>query len=156
MAAGRRSFATMVFGIVSAAAHPAYSADDYVVAGKLALRATTARSLTFEWTITGDANRNAAVAVSYRKKGEANWLAGPAMVRLSNEPASEFRQKESPGSSGKIGRFFGGIPNLETDTEYECRFLMYDPDGAFGDVSAATDAKTAKTFPEKTFQEKSF
>jgi hypothetical protein len=35
-------------------------------------------NLGFEWFIQGDENRNAAVTVSYRKKGESVWKVGSA------------------------------------------------------------------------------
>ena len=41
-----------------------------VTAGEFVIDPPTLINLGFEWMIQGDDNRNAAVAVSYRKKGE--------------------------------------------------------------------------------------
>src|SRR6188508_1930880 len=44
-----------------------------VVPGEFVIEPATLINLGFEWFIQGDDNRNAAVAVSYRKKGDAPW-----------------------------------------------------------------------------------
>src|SRR5499426_2950293 len=46
-------------------------------------------SLGFEWRIDGDDNRNATVAVSYRKKGESAWKEGLPLLRIGNERINE-------------------------------------------------------------------
>jgi hypothetical protein len=45
-------------------------AQTATVAGEFSVEPPTLLSLGFDWTITGDDNRNAAVDVSYRKRGE--------------------------------------------------------------------------------------
>src|ERR1700733_2258355 len=45
----------------------------------------TLRALGFEWRITGDDNRNASVAVSYRKKGDPSWRKALPLFRLQRE-----------------------------------------------------------------------
>ena len=42
-------------------------------------------NLGFEWLIDGDDNRNAQVAVSYRKQGEAEWKQALPLLRLQGE-----------------------------------------------------------------------
>ena len=49
-----------------------------VWAGELLIEPPTLINLGFEWLIEGDDNRNAAVAVSYRKTGETRLEAGAA------------------------------------------------------------------------------
>jgi len=44
-----------------------------VTPGEFIVDPPTLINLGFEWQIKGDDNRNAAVAVSYRKKGETQW-----------------------------------------------------------------------------------
>ena len=44
----------------------------------------TLLSLGFEWHIAGDDNRNAAVAVTYRKKGESQWRGSTAKTRVKS------------------------------------------------------------------------
>ena len=38
-----------------------------------------------KWKIDGDDNRNASVAVSYRRKGEQAWKEGLPLLRIGNE-----------------------------------------------------------------------
>ena len=61
---------------------PALFAADRTVAGQFITEPPTLISLGFEWEIDGDDNRNAAVAVSYRKKGEPVWKQGLPLLRL--------------------------------------------------------------------------
>src|SRR4030095_8512608 len=49
----------------------------------------TLLSLGFEGRIDVDDNRNAAVAVSYRKKGEQAWKEGLPLLRIGNERINE-------------------------------------------------------------------
>ena len=78
--------------------------------------------------IQGDDNRNAAVAVSYRKKGESQWRQGMPLLRLQNEEIYQGDRLDvvSPNM------FAGSILDLEPDTEYEARFVLTDPDGVQG------------------------
>src|SRR5579863_6350382 len=56
-----------------------------VTAGEFIVDPPTLINLGFEWMIQGDDNRNAKVEVSYRKKGEAKWIAALPLLRLQNE-----------------------------------------------------------------------
>src|SRR5262249_57003468 len=40
--------------------------------------------------------------------------------------------------------FSGSILNLDPDTEYECRFVMTDPDGIRGEMTKTVTARTRK------------
>src|SRR5437773_1278699 len=94
-------------------------------------------SLGFEWRIDGDDNRNAAAAVSYRKKGEQSWKDGLPLLRIGNERVSEnsFNYLTPNG-------FAGSIFDLDADTEYECRFVMSDPDGIEGKTENMVTVRT--------------
>jgi hypothetical protein len=50
-------------------------ARDGVVAGDLIVERPTLICLGFEWRISGDENRNASVAVQYRRQGDSDWRA---------------------------------------------------------------------------------
>jgi hypothetical protein len=106
---------------------PANNANK-VKPGQFVVGDPTLICLGFEWSIDGDDNRNAAVAVQYRKKGTASWKEGMPLLRLQNEVAggSLSRPYVVPNM------FAGSILDLEPDTEYECRFQMSDPDGVDG------------------------
>src|SRR5215472_5785944 len=65
---------------------PAESQDrSGVTAGEFVVEPSTLIALGFEWYIDGDANRNASVAVSYRKKGTTEWKQGLPLFRLNGE-----------------------------------------------------------------------
>ena len=87
----------------------------------------TLLSLGFEWRIDGDDNRNATVSVFYHKKGEQTWKVGLPLLRIGNERINENAlQYITPNG------FAGSIFDLEPATDYECRFVMNDPDGIEG------------------------
>lgn len=47
-------------------------AENSTTAGRFVVEHPTLLSLGFEWAISGDSNRNAAVSVQFRKSGETN------------------------------------------------------------------------------------
>ncbi len=56
-----------------------------VTAGELIVEPPTLISLGFEWHIEGDADRDAAVAVAYRRAGEREWRDSLPLLRVQNE-----------------------------------------------------------------------
>jgi hypothetical protein len=97
----------------------------------------TLASLGFEWEIEGDDNRNASVAVSYRKKGEQAWRQGLPLFRLQRE-----RIDRGPLQFTTPNMFAGSIFDLEPDTEYEGRFVLSDPDGVEGKAEQIVAVRT--------------
>ena len=94
-------------------------------------------SLGFEWRIDGDDNRNATVAVSYRRKGEPAWKEGLPLLRIGNERINENAlQYMTPNG------FAGSIFELDPDTLYEARFAMADPDGISGKAETIVSVRT--------------
>ncbi|MCB0687805.1 MAG: hypothetical protein KDC53_14820 [Saprospiraceae bacterium] len=103
---------------------------DKVWAGDFVCEPATLQCAGFEWEIHGDANRDAQVAVSYRKLGVAQWTPAQPLLRIGGEKIYGHGQRwiyETPPM------FAGSIFNLEEDTDYECRFIMSDPDGVLGE-----------------------
>jgi hypothetical protein len=84
----------------------------------------------FQWKIEGDANRNASVAVTFRKKGEIPWQAGLPLLRIGGE---KIYGHEQPWVYTTPEMFAGSIFNLSPATDYECRLQLSDPDGIEGD-----------------------
>ena len=122
--------------IFAAAAHAA----DKTVAREFYAEPPTLISLGFEWQIDGDDNHNASVAVSYRKKGDSSWKTGLPMLRLDHERINENAlQYVTPNM------FAGSVFDLEPATEYECRFVLADPDGVDG---KAENTVIVRTRPE--------
>jgi len=103
------------------------AAADRVRAGEFIVEPATLISLGFEWQIDGDDNRNAEVALFYRKTGESAWRQGLPLFRLQREQIN----------AGVIAyttpnMFAGSLFDLEAGSEYECRFVLSDPDGVDG------------------------
>src|SRR5579862_8450544 len=90
---------------------------DKVTSKQFLAERPTLIALGFEWKIDGDDNHNAAVAVSYRKKGESAWKPGLPLLRLDHE-----RINENAFQYFTPNMFAGSIFDLEPGTEYECRF----------------------------------
>src|SRR5688572_12978133 len=86
----------------------------------------------FEWTIAGDANRNARVSVEFRAVGETAWRTALPLVRIGGE--NIYRRRENLDYVVPDG-FAGSILGLLPGTEYECRFLLTDPDGVTGQTT---------------------
>src|SRR5690242_1544892 len=103
---------------------PARAANG-VTPGPFVIEPATLICLGFEWDITGDANRNATVEVSYRVAGQGAWSEGMPLLRIGGE-----RIMRAPYTVPD--RFAGSIIDLRPDTEYEVRLTMKDPDGVAG------------------------
>lgn len=108
-------------------------------AGQFVVEHPTLLNLGFEWPITGDANRNAAVAVQFRATGETEWRPALPLVRVGGERV--FRTREHLDYTVPDG-FAGSILNLRPGTEYECRFTMTDADGLQGQAEHTVKVRT--------------
>jgi len=126
----------------------AASGPNSTVSGEFWVQPPTLTSLGFDWSISGDDNRNARVDVSYRKKGEREWRNALPLFRLHHEVVGTPIDPEAPGPAEMeyVSPFYYVVPNmfsgsimdLEPGVEYECRFVLSDPDGVKG-----ADIKTA-------------
>ncbi len=115
--------------------------------GKFTVDPPTLVSLGFEWRMNGDDNRNAHVDVTYRKKGEQQWEKALPLLRLDHElvGGGEARNGRSPAFNYVAPNMFAGsILNLVADTEYECRFVLSDPDGIKGRAVETVSVRTRK------------
>jgi hypothetical protein len=109
-----------------------------VVPGEFVIEPATLINLGFEWFIQGDDNRNAAVAVSYRKKGDSQWKNALPLLRLQ----SERIYGESRIDYVSPNMFAGSILDLEPDTSYEAQFVVSDPDGVTGPARKVVVVRT--------------
>ncbi len=107
--------------------------------GTLHVERPTLINLGFEWPIRGDANRNATIAVQFRKVGESNWREALPLVRIGGE--NVYRRREHLDYTVPDG-FAGSILNLEPGTEYECRLEASDPDGVAGEAKQTVRVTT--------------
>lgn len=120
--------------------------------GAFVIEPPTLISLGFEWYIEGDENRDAAVDVKYRRKGEDSWRKALPLLRVQNEE-SIARLFSNSIDYIAPNLFAGSIFDLEPDTEYECVFEMSDPDGVEGDHEIIVTVKTrSEPEPCKTGQ----
>jgi len=85
----------------------------------------------FEWAIDGDANRNSAVDVRFRKVGTSAWRPALPLLRIGGERV--YRDQYKMSYTVPDG-FAGSILNLEPGTSYECEFTLRDPDGVSGNA----------------------
>src|SRR5262245_30853632 len=120
-------------------AAPGPDAANETQAGRLIVERPTLMNLGFEWPIRGDANRNAAVGVRFRKVGDTSWREALPLLRLGGE--NVYRRREHLDYTVPDG-FAGSIFNLQPGTEYECRFRLADPDGTSGQTEHTVRAKT--------------
>ena len=126
--------------LVAGSAH----AQNSTRAGRFTVEHPTLHNLGFEWSISGDANRNASVAVEFRRAGEGQWRPALPLLRVGGERI--FRTREHLDYTVPDG-FAGSILNVEPGTEYECRFVLSDPDGATGETTQ-TVRVTTRTEPQ--------
>lgn len=114
-------------------------AQNATVANQFTVEHPTLLNLGFEWSIEGDANRNAEVVVQFRAVGESTWRSALPLVRIGGERI--YRNREHLDYVVPDG-FAGSILNLQPGTEYECRFQMSDPDGVTGEPNQRFVVKT--------------
>ena len=115
------------------------------VPGEFIIDPPTLVSLGFAWNISGDDNRNARVDVTYRKKGEQQWRQGLPLLRLQREQVFGGAPREGGKhyySFVAPNMFAGSLLNLEPGTEYECHFVLSDPDGIKGKAQKTVIART--------------
>lgn len=127
----------VVFVVPSGAQREASSSTG-VTAGELVIEPATLINLGFEWFIQGDANRNAVVAVSYRKAGERDWRQALPLLRIGGERI----YAESRVDVVLPPMFAGSVLDLEPDTGYDVRLALSDPDGVHGDPQRVVTVRT--------------
>jgi hypothetical protein len=153
----------MAYGVLLAIAGgfglPAARAQAGITSGEFWAEPPTLISLGFEWSVSGDDNRNAKVEVTYRKKGEQRWHNAMALLRLHHEISGEGAMPAAANVNPGMGNpqpvqaftyvapnmFSGSILNLDPDTEYEAKFVLSDPDGVTGEKVKTV---TVRTRPE--------
>jgi len=114
-------------------------AKNAVSAGELIVEPPTLICLGFEWEISGDDNRNAAVELSYRRVGEQSWRQALPLLRIGGE-----RTFDEAVNLDYVAphTFAGSIFDLDPDTGYECRLVMSDPDGVKGEAARVVKVRT--------------
>lgn len=136
----------LIFSAGTAFARPPWEGNA-VRPFKFVVEPPTLIALGFEWYVEGDNNHNATVDVWYRKVGERFWKKALPLLRIKNEESiSSFLAHEISYVTPNL--FAGSILDLEPDTEYECKFIMRDPDGVFGGKRQAEEKVKVRTRAE--------
>src|SRR3954464_11171807 len=95
-------------------------------------------NLGFEWFVDGDDNRDASIAVSYRRDSETRWTDALPLFRLQGERIAQGRQIDVTSPN----MFAGSVLDLEPDTPYEVRLQASDPDGVSGERTKVVRVRT--------------
>src|SRR4051794_5346561 len=140
-----RSIATALFCLLTLSipkVSSAQSPGSVAQPGAVAIEPPTTGAVGVEWRIHGDDNRNASVAVAWRRTGETAWRDGLPLLRLQGEAVQQGASFHYVAANMVAGSVFG----LEPDTSYDFRLRMTDPDAPAG--SAAVERTvTARTRP---------
>ncbi|MEO6298636.1 MAG: hypothetical protein ABIO62_03270 [Paracoccaceae bacterium] len=137
-------------GLAITSASPAAAAPpqdgNAVRTGELIVEPATLTALGFEWSITGDADRDAAARVQYRAKGAPQWRDALPLLRLGGEEV-----KQPPSFNIVVPPMFAGsILDLQPHTAYEVRLTLSDPDGVRGTAVRTVEVTTrAEPMPAK-------
>ena len=91
--------------------------------GPLLVEPPTPQALAFRWTIGGDDNGNASVAVRYRLAGSETWRKGLGLMRVGLESRQPKRRIRPDVVMA------GSLVGLRADSRYEVRLELTDPDG---------------------------
>ncbi|MDB5739454.1 MAG: hypothetical protein JWP16_494 [Alphaproteobacteria bacterium] len=133
--------------VLAALASPALAqSGNGVISGDFITERPTLQSLGFEWKISGDANRNSSVAVTWRRKGEAAWHQGLPLFRMGGEYIAGPKPQFGPNYYRYTvpPAFAGSVLSLQPDTEYEVHFVLSDPDGVTGPSVQDATVRTRK------------
>jgi hypothetical protein len=124
--------------LLFAAAGSAAWAENRTTTGSLVIDPPTLIALGFAWNIDGDDNRNAHVAVAYRKKGTEKWPPALDLMRIQNE------QIWTRGATDLTApnMFAGSIFDLAEATDYEVKLSLQDPDGVSGEAEKTLTVRT--------------
>lgn len=113
-------------------------AQNKVQGGKFIIEPPTLENLGFEWYIDGDDNRNATVKVEYRIAESGNeWEKGMPLLRIGGEHIGRAGINYTTPHM-----FAGSILDVNSNTKYEARFTLEDPDGVEGEAVKVVSVST--------------
>jgi hypothetical protein len=140
-----KSFGTAVFCLLTLSMANvvfAHSPSSVAQPGAVVIEPPTTGALGVEWRIQGDDNRNASVAVAWRRTGEAAWRDGLPLLRLQAEAVQQGASFHYVAPN----MFAGSVFDLEPNTSYDVRLRLTDPDAAAGSPPVERTV-TARTRP---------
>ena len=133
-----------VFAWASLSFVTAYAQTSRMIAqpGAVSLEPPTTGALGVEWRIQGDDNRNATVALAWRRTGELTWRDGLPLIRLNGEAVQQGASFHYVAPN----MFAGSVFELEPGTSYDLRLRLSDPDAPTGSPTVER-ILTARTRP---------
>ena len=96
--------------------------------GAVIVEPPTTTALGLEWRIEGDDDRDASVALTWRRTNESAWRDGLPLLRLQGEPV----QQGASFNYVAPNMFAGSVFGLDPDTSYDIRLRLSDPDAPAG------------------------
>lgn len=146
-------------GLVAVGATSAWAAgEDAVRPLELVLEEPTLVCLAVRWYVEGDADGDASVRVSYRRRGDPGWRPALPLFRVGRSPQGHQGEDRLQAEGGarewpfEVGNLFAGsVFDLEAGTAYELRLELSDPDGggATETLEASTRAEPASPPAER-------
>jgi len=122
---------------------PHDSGQSAIVAGELSADRPTINCLGFNWSVTGDDNRNAHVAVQYRRANESQWHDAQPLLRQKNEVVGRKSLIwKTPNA------FAGSIMDLQPNTTYQVKLTLSDPDGGDEEKQLTLQTRQEPTEPD--------
>ena len=121
-----RNVAVLALATFSFVSVFAQSTANVAQPGATIVEPPTTTALGVEWRIQGDDNRNASVALAWRRTGETAWRDGLPPVRLNGEVVRQGASFNYVAPNMFAGSVFG----LDPGTSYELRLRLSDPDAA--------------------------
>ncbi len=130
----RRWVLPAVGALVSALAPGVWAGENASAPGEVQQEPSTLHCLAVRWPVKGDDNANAAIAVQFRKAGEATWKQGFPLFRtirsVTRDQRGQWNFHGIPAERLPGGWIFAGsIVDLTPETEYEVKLSLKDPDG---------------------------
>lgn len=98
--------------------------ENAAVPGEIVEELPTLRCLGVRWLVGGDANRNARIAVGYRRQGSAEWTPALDLFRVDS---AGMREAVRPPADQTL--YAGSVFGLNHGTAYELQLSLTDPDG---------------------------
>jgi hypothetical protein len=126
-----RAFKATVSGLLMASLATVLSAQSpglVAQPGAVVVEPPTTGALGVEWRIQGDDNRNASVALAWRRTGETTWRDGLPLMRLQGEAVLQGASFQYVAPN----MFAGSVFDLAPDTSYDIRLRLTDPDAPAG------------------------
>ena len=120
--------AVLIIGLFTFTTALGQTAGTVAQPGAVVVEPPTVEALGVEWRIEGDSNRNASVAVAWRRTGETAWRDGLPLLRLQNEEVQQGASFHYVAPNMFAGSIFGLVAN----TAYEIRLRLADPDAPAG------------------------